>query len=225
MTKESMSEYVYKKLKEGILSQKLYPGQKLIETDISDTLGVSRTPIRNAFVKLEEEGIVTILPNKGAHVINPTIEEITEAFTFRKHLELIATEEIMEKIEEEDIKTLKVLIDKEIESYKQKDLATYIEINTQFHKTLVNISENRFLKEQTQKMIHQTHIYLILFDQFYAVSKKESRSSREHQEIVNLIENKEAEAFKLLLDKHISRTIEEYRTRISTYQQASDLFV
>ncbi|SEP78740.1 DNA-binding transcriptional regulator, GntR family [Virgibacillus subterraneus] len=224
MTKQSMAQYVYEKLKAGILSQKLNPGQKLIENDISDTLGVSRTPIRNAFSKLQEEGIVTILPNKGAHVINPAIEEIIEAFTFRKHLELIATEHIMERIEEKDIEKLKELIHEEIETYDQKDLAGYIDINTQFHKILVNISDNRFLKEQAKKMIHQTHIYLILYDQFYVVNKKDSRGPKEHQEIVNLIESRDADAFKLLLDKHISSTIEEYRTRVNTYQQASDLF-
>ena len=225
MKKQSvnLADYVYLKLKEGILSQKLSPGQKLIETEISETLGASRTPIRSALNKLAKEGIVTILPNKGAHVINPTIEEITEAFIFRKQLELYATEEIMEKIQEEDINKLKMLVEKEFESYEERDLAKYIETNTEFHKTLVSTSDNRFLKEHTHQMIHQTHIYLILFDNFDAV-KRELRSTKEHTELIHLLEKRDADAFHQLLDEHISKGIEEYKGRINPYRNVSDLF-
>ncbi|WP_010530116.1 GntR family transcriptional regulator [Lentibacillus jeotgali] len=225
MAKLSMKEYVYQTLKYAIYEQKLVPGQKMVEHDISSSLSISRTPIRQAFTQLQEEGFLTILPNKGAQVINPTIEEITEAFTHRKNLELLATSNIMQAISTNNIHRLSELVKLEKESYQQKDLLGYTEVNKEFHYTLLKGCRNRFLKNHTLKMINQTHIYLALYDHFFHIDEKENiRSSNEHQMLITLIKEKEIEAFSQLLAKHISTATEEYKSRVSRFHQASDLF-
>ncbi len=219
-----MSQFVYQKLKTGIIERKLAPGQKLVENDISNSLSVSRTPIRQAFSKLQKEGFITIIPNRGAQVINPTIDEITDAFTHRKQLELLATMDIMEKIKQEDIDNLNILIQEEAEAFVKKDLVQYIHVNTKFHITLMGGCTNRFLKENAVKMINQTHIYLILYDHFYKIDEKNTRGSNEHKLMVNVIEKGDTGAFITLLDKHISSTIEEYKTRVKRFHHTSELF-
>lgn len=224
VSKQSLAKYVYETLKNAILSRQITPGQKLLESEISDVLGISRTPVRHAILELQKEGMVTIYPNKGAYVINPTIEEITEAFTHRKQLELIATENIMERITDRDIETLKLLTKNEIEAFEEKSLSKYIEINTNFHETLVNLSENRYLREHAKQMIQQTHIFLILYDHFYSVDTNKNRGPGEHQRMIEFIEKKDEKAFRELLEKHIVSTIDEYKNRINVYKKPSDLF-
>lgn len=225
MAKQSMKEYVYQTLKNAIYEQKLIPGQKMIENDISNSLSISRTPIRQAFAQLQEDGFLTILPNKGAQVINPTIDEIREAFTHREQLELLATKNILKTISVDDIHRLSELIKLENETYKQKDFLGYIEVNKEFHYILIKGCGNRFLKNHTLKMINQTHIYLALYDHFYHIDKKEYiRSSNEHQMLITFIKEKEIEAFSQLLAEHISTATEEYESRVNRFHQASDLF-
>lgn len=219
-----MGQYVYQKLKNGIIERKLAPGQKLVENDISTSLSVSRTPIRQALTRLQKEGFITIIPHRGAQVINPTIDEITEAFTHRKQLELFATKDIMENTKQKDIDELKRLILEESETFIQKDLVQYIHVNTQFHITLMSRCDNRFLKDNTLKMINQTHIYLALYDHFYKINEKSTRGPNEHQLMVEFIEKGDADAFTSLLDKHISSTIEEYQTRVKRFHHTSELF-
>lgn len=225
MEKLSRKEYVYQTLKNAIYEQKLVPGQKMVENDISNSLSISRTPIRQAFAQLQEEGFLTILPNKGAQVINPTVDEITEAFTHRKNLELLATNNIIKTISANDILKLNELIQLERETYKQKDFVGYIEVNKEFHYTLIKDCGNRFLESHTLKMINQTHIYLALYDHFYHINEKENiRSSNEHQMLITFIKEKEIEAFSQLLAKHISTATAEYKNRVNRFYQASDLF-
>ncbi|SFA83607.1 DNA-binding transcriptional regulator, GntR family [Lentibacillus halodurans] len=225
MGKQSIKAYVYQTLKNAIYEQKLLPGQKLIENDISNSLSISRTPIRQAFAQLQKEGFLTLLPYKGAQVINPSEDEIDEAFIHRKQLELLATQTIMTIITPNDIARLNELVQLERETYKQKDLVTYIEVNKEFHYILIKGCNNRFLKNHTLNMINQTHIYLALYDHFYHINeKKDIRGPNEHQMLIEFLEQKEMKGFSQLLDKHISTTIDEYKGRINQFHQPSDLF-
>jgi DNA-binding GntR family transcriptional regulator len=90
MKKVSMEENVYNHIKKAILARKLAPGKQLVENNLSNSLGVSRTPIRNAIKRLSIEGLVDIIPNRGAFVTNPTKEEMIQAYELRAKLEYIA---------------------------------------------------------------------------------------------------------------------------------------
>lgn len=222
---QSMIDYVYESLKSAIYEQKLVPGQKLVENDISNSLSISRTPIRHAFSRLKEEGFLTILPNRGAMVINPSVDEIADAFIHRKQLELLASEKIMESISADDITRLKDLIQLEKETHTQKNLVNYIKVNKEFHYLLINSCNNRFLINHAKKMIDQTHIYLALYDRFYFIpEKKDIRGPNEHQMLIKYIEQNKAEAFFSLLATHITSAIDEYKNRVQHFHQAKDLF-
>lgn len=223
MGKKSMKDYVYETIKNGIYEQKLVPGQKLIENEISNSLSISRTPIRQAFAKLEREGFLTLSLNKGAQVVNPSAEEIAEAFIHRRQLELLATENIMETMKEEEIERLKKLVQSEEQTYKSKDLRAYIKVNKEFHYTLISGCQNRFLKENVMKMIHLTHIYMVLYDHFYHLSDN-IRGSDEHKQLIAYIEEKDKASFSKLLAAHIDATIDEYKDRVRRYREVSDLF-
>ncbi|WP_170840665.1 GntR family transcriptional regulator [Oceanobacillus limi] len=221
-----MKLYVYQTIKHSIYEQKLTPGQKLIEQQISEALSISRTPIRQAFQQLQEEGFLTISPNKGAQVIDPTSKEIAEAFIYRSHLERMATKDIINWITSNDINKLIKLVHTEQETYRNKDFLGYIETNKNFHFTLIKGCDNRFLKNDCIKIINQTHIYLALYDHFYQVNrqKKDIRGPKEHQMLINFLIRNDYDSFSKLLNKHITSTIEEYTARMKKVHHASDLF-
>ncbi|MFR2891864.1 MAG: GntR family transcriptional regulator [Peptoniphilus grossensis] len=95
--KKSLSNLVYRDLKEKILKNKLLPGDKLIEMEIASNLGVSRTPVREALKKLEEDGLVTSFPRKSYIVSKISVKEAKNLYIVRKSLEPLAVELLAQK--------------------------------------------------------------------------------------------------------------------------------
>ncbi|KAJ51872.1 GntR family transcriptional regulator [Clostridium tetanomorphum DSM 665] len=143
--KRSMEEVVYETLKNAILNRSLAPGTQLIESTIADRMEVSRTPIRNAIKRLALEGFVTIIPNRGAFIIQPSLEEIIQAYKMREELECIAIKFGIDKIVEDDINILENLVKKELEALTKKDIIEYFSVNKKFHTMLALKSGNKYL--------------------------------------------------------------------------------
>lgn len=205
--KQSMRKHVYQTLKEAILFRKIAPGTQLVEQVISEKLDVSRTPIRNAISDLEDEGLVTVYPNRGAFVTVPTAVEIEQAYIARKELERAASQLAILKINQKDIEHLRLLITKEKESYKKKDILEYLRINKEFHMELAKKSENKFFIDFIEKMLNQINVYLMLYDVFYDVDIENSQRYLEHEEIVDAIEAKDINKLYHLFDKHMEKSL------------------
>ena len=92
----TLKDKAAQQLREAILSGKLVPGSRLIEQDLSDMMGISRFPLREAMASLEQVGLVTIEPYKGAFVSTPTAAEIEEVYTVRSLLEVHALKTLLE---------------------------------------------------------------------------------------------------------------------------------
>lgn len=102
-----LRDVVFENLREAILEGKLKPGQRLMEVQLAEQLGVSRTPVREAIRKLELEGLVVMLPRKGAYVANMSLKDIMDVLEVRASLEGLAAYLAAERISDEDIKKLK----------------------------------------------------------------------------------------------------------------------
>src|SRR5690625_5041604 len=200
--KYSMKKYVYDKLKESILARKLPPGKQLVEHTISQNLKISRTPIRSAINLLETEGLVEIIPNKGAFVINPTVDEILQAYNLRKSLEIMAAELSIHNLTKKDFEEMESIIAEEKEALYNKDLNTYLEANQNFHKLITKKCENKFLVEFIEKLIRQTSIYLILFDVFFEETSPQPYGYKEHKEIIEVLKSKDITLLKKCLSNH-----------------------
>lgn len=222
--KKSMEQFVYEELKKAILNRKLAPGNQLIEGIIAEKLNVSRTPIRNALKKLASEGLVNIVVNKGAFVIQPTPEEIIQAYEMRKELELVGLKFGCERIDENDIKKLRALIQDEFFSLDQRNINEYLSANKKFHMMLVRKSNNKFLIEFTERIIDQINIYLILYDAFYDVDMKTINSPREHKRIIELLEQKEIKMVEKVLTKHLECSLKGLKIKRMGYQSLEEIF-
>ncbi|WP_406676353.1 GntR family transcriptional regulator [Moorella sp. ACPs] len=145
-----MGQRVYEEIKEAIINNTIKPGTMIQERILAEKLGVSRTPVREALRRLNSEGLIELIPGKGATVTKITIEDIREIMQVREPLECLAVKLAAERIQPQDIKYLEDMIanwDKEInctdpaqinfQSLSTKDIA--------FHEYIVEIAGNKRL--------------------------------------------------------------------------------
>ena len=97
---------VFETLRDAIITQVLKPGERLMEIQLADEMGVSRTPVREAIRKLELEGLVVMVPRKGAYVAGVSMKDIHEVYEVRSALEMLAVTLAAERITEEELDAL-----------------------------------------------------------------------------------------------------------------------
>ncbi|MFJ7727717.1 GntR family transcriptional regulator [Neobacillus sp. NPDC097160] len=221
---DSVEHNVYNHIKTAILARKLAPGKQLIESRISDTLKVSRTPIRNALKNLASEGLVDIVPNKGAFVTSPTHDEIIQAYELRGNLEFIAARKSMEYLTEKDFSTIKEIIENEKLALADKNTETFVKVNKDFHVAITEKCNNKFLNEFIERLIIQTNIYLILYDEFFNNKTQEPYSPNEHSHILSLMEQKKETELKIALENHFKHSIESVENGYNEYKELDEIF-
>ena len=109
--KKPLSEFIFDELRGEILSGNLKPGERLMEIKYAQSLGVSRTPFREAVRKLEKEGLVTVLPRRGAHVSLLSVKDLCDVLDIRCALDMLAIEKFIENAKDADMHNLKLFID------------------------------------------------------------------------------------------------------------------
>ncbi|PRR78007.1 putative HTH-type transcriptional regulator YdfH [Clostridium liquoris] len=222
-TKKSMEQMVYETLKNAILNRTLAPGTQLIESTISEKMKVSRTPIRNAIKDLALEGVVTIIPNRGAFIIQPSVEEIVQAFRMREELECTAIKFGLDKIEKDDIEKLNNIIEEEFKALRDRNIFEYLAMNKEFHMMLAIKSKNKYLIQFTEKIISQISIYLILYDSFYNNSMQ-FETIEEHKKMVKAIEIKDAKLLEALIRQHTENGLNDLKIDKIKYKSLNDIF-
>lgn len=222
-TKKSMEQVVYETLKNAILNRTLAPGTQLVESTISEKMKISRTPIRNAIKNLNLEGFVTIIPNRGAFIIQPSVEEIVQAFRMREELECTAIKFGLDKVEKEDIEKLNSITEKEFQALMNRDIFDYLGINKDFHMLLPIKSGNKYLIQFTEKIINQISIYLILYDSFYNNSMQFD-TIEEHKKMVKAIENKDSKQLEVLIRQHTENGLNDLQIDKVKYKSLDDIF-
>src|SRR5919198_2893227 len=138
---------VYEYLREEILAERLRPGTELLEVPLSQELGVSRGPIREAIGRLAAEGLVTVRPRRGAVVRALSGDEFAEAYQVREALEVMAVRLAVPKLEPADLARLDEL-NQELRSHAEAgDVARFFETNRAFHLVFFEVAGNRMLTE------------------------------------------------------------------------------
>lgn len=177
-------------LKEAILHGRLRPGQRLNEKQLADELKVSRAPLREAFWKLQEEGLITKLPNKGAVVTQLSPRDVFEAYTLRIALEGMAARLVAEKQSREaEISRLRQAHARLVEVGKEENVVTFIVADYEFHHTLWVLSGNQKLEQVLARLCTP----LFGFAMIDAVLRRKPLSlqtlAMDHQPVLEAIES------------------------------------
>lgn len=140
-----LREVVFEALREAIINGTLGPGERLMEIQLAEELGVSRTPVREAIRKLELEGFVVMVPRKGAYVSGISLKDIADVFEVRAALESLAAGLAAERITDEELEELERILVRKSEIIEEKDVSLFVESDTRFHETLYQASRNQRL--------------------------------------------------------------------------------
>ncbi len=143
----TLSQRVYKHLREEILSDRLPPGTELSEVALSKVLEISRGPIREAMGRLAAEGLITVRPRRRAEVRSLTPQELIDAYEVREALEVLAVRLAVPRVTEADLARLGQLIDQMAEHVMANAIGDFFAVNVEFHETLCELSGNKKLQE------------------------------------------------------------------------------
>lgn len=191
---------VYDHLREEILSERLLPGTELAEVALSEQLGVSRGPIREAIGRLAAEGLVTVRPRRGAVVRSLSKDEFLELYQVREALEMMAVRLAVPRLGPDDVATLQGLIDKMAGHADRGEVADFFEANVAFHAGLFEASGNEKLQELYRQLLGQMGRYRI---RSLTLRGNMQRSVAEHGAILRAAKRGDAERAAHLMSEHI----------------------
>lgn len=207
--KGNSEDTVYLKIKNAIRKRYIKQGSQLVEGSLAQNLGVSRTPVRSAIRRLEADGLVNTIPNRGAFVITPTLKEIEETFLVRSNLEEMAARLTAATITPGQVAILTELIDREKIIFENQDLDEYYLVNDSFHQRIAEFSGNSVLTSHVITLLDKTRIFLILFDPFSKLSI--SPSLDDHRNIVNALEQHDKEGAAQAVAIHLRSSIDNLK--------------
>lgn len=179
-----LRDVVFNTLRQAILKGELKPGERLMEIALAQKLGVSRTPIREAMRKLELEGLVVMIPRRGAQVANITEKDLNDVLEVRIALENMATEKACTRMTEEEMGKL-WLAAKEFERMiSDGNLVRLAEADVAFHEIIYRASDNKRLNQVLNNLREQMYRYRVEY-----LKEEETRNLlvKEHEELTRAI--------------------------------------
>lgn len=194
-----LREMVFESLREAIIHGRLKPGERLMEIQLAEEMGVSRTPVREAIRKLELEGFVVMVPRKGAYVAGISVKDIVDVFEVRAALEGLAAGLAAERITEEELEELeRTLVKTSVGS--GDDINKIIEGDSSFHEIIYKASRNQRLVQIITHLKEQIH-------RFRMTSLSQPGRTKlaldEHKKIVEAISDRNVELAQSLASEHV----------------------
>lgn len=204
----SLRGRVFQKIREDILTGVYKEHDELREVSIGEELGVSRTPVREALRQLELEGLVTIVPNKGAYVTGITPQDVHDIYKIRSLLEGLcarwATEHITGR-QIEELEEIILLSEFHLRKKSAEQAEQVSELDGKFHKVLYEASNSRILEH----VLSDFHKYVQMARMMSVGAKdRAERSIEEHRDILKAIKDKDPDKAEWLANQHIMKVME-----------------
>jgi DNA-binding GntR family transcriptional regulator len=206
----NLRDQTYDIIKNMIILREIEPGKKINEEHIAKEIQVSRTPIREALCRLENEGIVKIIPRRGAFVSDLTETNVREILLIREVLEGLVVRLAVENMDEKTLEKLRKALEKvSTLPEKDRDLINYTRSEVDFHALLLSASKNQMLKNMME--IVNAHLQIIRL-RTVVIPERAQRTVKEHQQIFKAIETGDATSAEELMRKHV-RSVREVALR------------
>ena len=203
----SVREKTYEYLKAGIFSGRFRPGERLAEEHLAEELGVSRTPVREALHKLEQDGLIEPLESRGFCIPRDSEKEIEDLFELRTVLEGYTLKIICERIIDEQIAMLEGIVSKADDALRRKKIEEVFRWNTQFHDTLHSMVEDK----------HRFHGLIVNMRKYVLRYRKDTlqcldaakRAIEGHRQILLALKLKDPEICERVMRIHIRQSMED----------------
>ena len=209
-----LRDVVFNTLRKAILRGNLEPGERLREIHLADKLGVSRTPIREAIRKLELEGLVVMIPRRGAVVAEITEKSLRDGLEVRRALEALAVRLACETILDAEVEELKVAAERFEEALETGDVTAFAEADVRFHDIIYRATDNQRLIQLLYNLREQMYRYRVEY-----LKREDAHETllEEHQAINETIEKRDVakavEAVRTHIDNQVVAVSDTIRTK------------
>jgi DNA-binding GntR family transcriptional regulator len=200
--KKTLHEEIANNLRELIMSGELQEGDKIKEDELCISMGISKTPLREALRVLSVEGLIKLVPNRGSFVSTPTFEEIREMFDVMSVLEGICARAAAEKMSAKDLATLEKLHTKLEKNFKRRAQREYIRINNQFHSFVQALAGNRTLNQIVNGLRQKILLYRY---QSLNLPERFEQSIQEHRDLIEAFRKKDPKKVETLMRRHLKK--------------------
>lgn len=195
-----LRELVLDAIRGAIMNGTLQPRERLMEIQLAEELGVSRTPIREALRKLELEGFIVMVPRKGAYVSDLSFKDIADVFEIRAALEGLAAGLAAERITDEELESMERLLVEKQEAITQEDISKLVEVDTKFHELMYQASRNVRLGNIISNLREQIQRFRLTS---LSYPGRDKLSLEEHKKIVEAIQARDYQLARQLAQEHI----------------------
>lgn len=158
-----LREIIFDSLKEAIIVGELKPGERLMEVQLAEKMGVSRTPIREAIRKLELEGLICMIPRKGAQVADLSTKDIIDVLEIRAVLDSLAASLAAERITKEELKNLKNVYNQFVTCVEKENINGSVKKDVDFHDIIYQASRNEKLIQMVNNLREQVQRFRIIY--------------------------------------------------------------
>lgn len=195
-----LREIVFETIREAIISGDLRPGERLMEVQLAEEMGVSRTPVREAIRKLELEGFVVMIPRKGAYVAGISMKDIADVFEIRTALESLAAGLAAERITEDELEELERSLVSVSESTESNNLQALVDTDADFHDIIYKASRNERLVQIINNLKEQIQRFRTTS---LAHPGRMRKALEEHKQIVEALSERNIALAQTLAQEHI----------------------
>ncbi|MGM7723179.1 GntR family transcriptional regulator [Metabacillus sp. Hm71] len=206
---KTLQDQVYEYLHEKIVSGNINPGQRIVEKQISQETGVSRSPIREAIRRLNSDGLVSVSPRGGVRVYRPTFSDFNYLYECRLSLEPTAAYYAALRLDEKRRVHMSNVVDEMNLMVRKKDIEKLKTLSTQFHFLIVKGSGNPYLL----KMMNQLYSLISFYrNAVLNIPMRLEEGAEEHQAIWQAIQSRDGKAAEELMKTHIQRDFQFYHS-------------
>jgi DNA-binding GntR family transcriptional regulator len=198
--RQVLHQEVAVRLRQRIVEGQLAPGAKLNERELSESLQVSRTPLREAIKMLAAEGLVELLPNRGAVVAQMSVQDVVDTFELIAGLEGQSGELAAARISDAQLAEIRALHYEMLAAFTRRDLATYYRLNALIHGHINAAAGNRVLTQTWTNV--NARVQALRFRSNFDEAKWQ-RAMKEHDRMVELLDARDAPALRALLVQHL----------------------
>jgi DNA-binding GntR family transcriptional regulator len=205
IVRRSLHDELTSRLRDMITEGELKPGQKIPEAELCERFGVSRTPMREALKVLASEGLLNLLPNRGATVAKITQEEIEELFPIMGALEALAGSIACERIGEDELSAIRRDHEQMLQHYEQAEWVAYSKLNRSIHEAIFKASGNASLSALYQQFLIRIHSVRFMAKRSPA---RWRQAIEEHEQMMAALEARDGERLAKIMMLHLQHKAE-----------------
>ena len=201
---------IYERIVESVLDHRLPPGTRLTEDKLGSIFGVSRTRVKPILVRLANEKIITLAPNRGASVAQPTLEESREVFETRRLIEPVLLRLFMSRAKADDIAELSRMVSEERLAQDQGDMHKAIGLSGEFHLYIALKAQHETMGRILRELVSRTCLIIMAWGSPDRIQRRENAACgcQEHRQLLDAIRLRDVQVAVDLLLSHLN-TIEQ----------------